>query len=188
MVEAQPETLHSSLHDCFRDEQVFMEVIDALLRVTGATSENDRRKAAHKAEGYFIEEGRLWRIGGYTPSQAMTCCECITKSEATQLARVEHEKLHMHREGGFSKIGLYADVFSQKLWALKSKTTMGKDTVNGLKHISQAFIAPTTFMADGGPHFNCRIFTMDQWTPGVEQQHPAEHPETTVCTQMRRQI
>ena len=43
-----------------------MEVIDALLRVTGATSENNLQKAAHKAEGYFIEEGRLWRIGGYT--------------------------------------------------------------------------------------------------------------------------
>ena len=58
-------------------------------------------------------------------------------------------------KGGFSKIGLYTDVFSQKLWAFKSKTTMGKDTVNGLRCILQAFIAPTTFMADGGPHFNC---------------------------------
>ena len=53
------------------------------------------------------------------------------------------------------KIRLYADVFSQRLWAFKSKTTMGKDTINGLKHISQVFIAPTTFMVDGGPHFNC---------------------------------
>ena len=58
-------------------------------------------------------------------------------------------------KGGFSKIGLYADVFSQKLWAFKLKTMMGKDTVNGLKHILQAFVAPTTFMADGRPHFNC---------------------------------
>lgn len=58
-------------------------------------------------------------------------------------------------KGGFTKIGLYADVFSQKLWAYKSKTMKGKDTVNSLQHISQAFVAPTTFMADEGPYFNC---------------------------------
>ena len=58
-------------------------------------------------------------------------------------------------KGGFTKIRLYADVFSQKLWAFKSKTAKGKDTVNSLQQISQVFIALTTFMADGGPHFNC---------------------------------
>ena len=58
-------------------------------------------------------------------------------------------------KGGFTKIGLYTNVFLQKLWAFKSKTAKGKDTVNSLQWISQMFIALTTFMADGGPHFNC---------------------------------
>ena len=58
-------------------------------------------------------------------------------------------------KGGFLKISLYADVFLQKLWVFKLKSAAGKDTINGLHHISQGFVAPTTPMADGGPHFNC---------------------------------
>ena len=46
-------------------------------------------------------------------------------------------------------------MFTQKLWAFKLKTTTGKDTVNSLRCISQAFMAPAAFMANGGPHFNC---------------------------------
>lgn len=183
------------------------------------TSDADHKKAAHRAKGYFIEEGKLWKLSRYTPLRATAHRECITKVEAMQMARVEHSKLHMHGDmlqnqllnkihsplldasisrailkcgqcksfgaihlhlllvpitrrrpfkllvgdylsmpngkGGFTKIRLYTDVFSQKLWAFKSKTAKGKDTVNSLQRISQAFVAPMTFMADGGPHFNC---------------------------------
>ena len=58
-------------------------------------------------------------------------------------------------KGRFSKISLYVDMFTWKLWGYKSKTAMGKDTVSSLKCISQVFVTPDTFMADGGPHFNC---------------------------------
>ena len=159
------------------------------------------------------------KIGGYTPSQATACHKCVSKLEETELARVEHGKLHMHQDllwnqlldtihtplldrsimtailecgqcknfstmhlhsllapitrrrpfellvgdylsmptgkGSFSKIGLYADVFTQKLWGFKSKTTTGKDTINSLRQILQAFVALTTSITDGGPHFNC---------------------------------
>ena len=184
-----------------------MEVVDAILGITDNTSNADRKKAAHRTKGYFIKEGKLWKLGRYTPSRATVRRECVTKAEATQMARIEHSKLHMHRDmlrnqlldkihsplldasismailecgrcksfgathlhsllapitrrrpfellvgdylsmpngkGGFTKIGLYADVFSQKLWAFKSKTAKGKDTVNSLQQISQAFVAPT---------------------------------------------
>ena len=46
-------------------------------------------------------------------------------------------------------------MFTQKLWGFKSKTATGRDTVNSLRQISQAFVALTIFMTDGGPHFNC---------------------------------
>lgn len=218
-VAASPNTLHSTLRTRFKHEQVFVEVVDALLGISESTPEKDRKKAAHKAEGYFIEDDKLWKLGGFTPSRATTRRECVTKLEAVELAKVEHDKLHMHRDvlrnqlldkiyspfldasittailecgrcknfgtthlhsllapitrrrpfellvgdylsmptgkGGYTKIGLYADVFSQKLWAYKSKSAKGADTVNSLRHISQSFIAPTTFMADGGSHFDC---------------------------------
>jgi hypothetical protein len=59
------------------------------------------------------------------------------------------------RKGGYSKIGLFADVFTRKLWGFKSKSAASKNTVDGLRRISQTFVAPGTFMADGSSHFDC---------------------------------
>ena len=75
-----------------------MEVVDALLGITGAFTESKHKRASHRAEGYFIEDGKLWRLGGTTPSRAVARRECVTKAEAVQLAREEHEKVHMHRD------------------------------------------------------------------------------------------
>ena len=58
-------------------------------------------------------------------------------------------------KGSFMKIGGYADVFARKLWGFKSKSATGKNTVDSLRKISQAFIAPETIMVDGGSHFDC---------------------------------
>jgi len=58
-------------------------------------------------------------------------------------------------KGGFTKIGLYADVFARKLWGFKSKSARGKNTVDSLRKISQTFVVPETIMVDGGSHFNC---------------------------------
>ena len=57
-------------------------------------------------------------------------------------------------KGGFWKIGLFTDIYSQELFAFKSKAAAGRNTVDSLWHISQMFTAPETFMADGGGHFN----------------------------------
>jgi hypothetical protein len=58
-------------------------------------------------------------------------------------------------KGCFTKIGLYADVFAQKLWGFKSKLATRKNTVDNLQTISQVFVAPGTLMVDGGSHFYC---------------------------------
>jgi hypothetical protein len=58
-------------------------------------------------------------------------------------------------KGGFSKIGLYEDVFTQCPFGFKSKSAAGKNTVDSLRRIHQGFMAPETFMADGSGHFNC---------------------------------
>ena len=182
-VETVVDTVHSKLRDRFKNENIFLEVVDVLLGTTGASSDADRKRATHHAEGYFIEDGKLWRLGGSTPTRTVYRRECVTKLEATQLARQEHAKLHMHRDvirtqlldkiysplldtsitnailecgrcknfgsvhihsllapitqrhpfelmvadylsmpvgkGGFTKIGLYADIFTQKLGGLR---------------------------------------------------------------------
>jgi hypothetical protein len=200
------------------EERVFLEAIDALLGITGSSTESERKRAAHCAEGYFIEDGKLWKLGGVTPTRTVSCGECVTKKEATQLAWEEHAKIHLHCDlikiqlldkiyslldasiskailecgrcknfgptyvhtllapltrrrpfellasdylsmptgkGGFGKIGLYIDVFAQRLWGFKSKSAAGKNTVDNLRRITLGFKAPDVLMVDGRSHFNC---------------------------------
>jgi hypothetical protein len=59
----------------------------------------ERKRARHRAARYMIEEGKLWYVGGGTGTRAVARRECVTKEEAMELARVEHEKGgHFHRD------------------------------------------------------------------------------------------
>ena len=58
-------------------------------------------------------------------------------------------------KGGYHTIALYLDTFSQHVWAFKYKTAgLARTTVDALSTITKAFIAPETFMTDGGMHFD----------------------------------
>lgn len=58
-------------------------------------------------------------------------------------------------KGGFKTVGLYIDTFSGFLFYSKLKTAgTGKATVNSLRRICLDYATPTTFMADGGSHFD----------------------------------
>jgi hypothetical protein len=167
----------------FAKEQIFLKVINTLLGIIESSTDSECKWATHYAEGYFIEDDKLWQLGGTTPTCSVARWECVTKLEATQLAQEEHTKLHMGWDlirtqlldkiysplldtsistailecgwcknfgnmhihallapitqqqpfellvsdylsmptgkGGFTKIGLYADVFTQKLWGFK---------------------------------------------------------------------
>jgi len=95
-VETTTSTTHSALCKCFSKERVFVKIIDALLGITGASTESECKWASHCAEGYFIDDGKLWHLGGATPTHAVAHWECVNKLEATQLTREEHVKVHMH--------------------------------------------------------------------------------------------
>jgi len=60
--------MHRELRHRFKDERIFIKVVDALLGVDENTSDSDRKRAEHQAEGYFIDEGKLWHLGGATPT------------------------------------------------------------------------------------------------------------------------
>jgi hypothetical protein len=100
---------HRELRKRFKDVLIFVEIVDALLGLNKSSSANDRKRAAHRAEGYFIEDGRLWRLGGATPTRAVPRRECVSKAEAIQLAKAEHEKLHMGCDLICYEHGLSAD-------------------------------------------------------------------------------
>jgi hypothetical protein len=90
-----PSIVHSILRKCFIKEPIFIKAIDALLGITGTSMEREHSRAKHHAEGYFIEDGKLWCLGGTTPTNTVSHRECVTKLEAIQLAREEHAKVHM---------------------------------------------------------------------------------------------
>ena len=58
-------------------------------------------------------------------------------------------------KGGFTEIRVYEDAFLQKLWGFKSKSAWGKNTVDSLRCISWAFVAPDMIIVEGRSHFNC---------------------------------
>ena len=62
------------------------------------TLDMDCKRAKHQVEGYFIDDGKLWRLGGTTPTRAVPRRECVSKAEAVSLAKAEHTKLHMGRD------------------------------------------------------------------------------------------
>jgi RNase H-like domain found in reverse transcriptase len=81
----------SSLRERFKNEPIFTEVIDAILELDQGTSLRLRKWARHRASEYMIEDGRLWRVAGGHSTRARSRVECVTRDEATQLAKHEHE-------------------------------------------------------------------------------------------------
>lgn len=58
-------------------------------------------------------------------------------------------------KGGYKKLSLYMDVYSQRCFARKLKSAaLSKTTVTGLNDIASTFPSPEGLMADGGPEFN----------------------------------
>ena len=88
-----------SLRDRFATTPLFRDVIDALEGIQSSLSLRERKRARHRAARYMIEGGKLWYIGGGTQTRAVARRECVTKEEAAELARIEHEKGgHFHRD------------------------------------------------------------------------------------------
>jgi hypothetical protein len=52
------------LHKQFKDEPMYLQVIDTLTELDFGVSEHERKRARHRASQDFIEEGRLWQLGG----------------------------------------------------------------------------------------------------------------------------
>ena len=82
----------TTLHEWFKDEPIFAEVINAILELDQGNSLKRRKRARHRASEYMIAEEKLWRVAGGHQAGARPRVECITREEATQLAKDEHAK------------------------------------------------------------------------------------------------
>ena len=89
----------TQLRERFKDESIFLEVIDALLDLDQGKSARVRKRARHRASEYLIEENRLWKVAGGHHPRARPRVECITKEEAVDQAQKEHaENGHWGRD------------------------------------------------------------------------------------------
>ena len=81
----------TNLRERFKNEPIFAEVIDAILGIDQNTNLRLKKRARHRASEYMIEEGKLWRVAGGHGTRARSKVECVTREEATKLAKQEHE-------------------------------------------------------------------------------------------------
>jgi hypothetical protein len=219
MQPSQLESTYAALRARFSEEKVFLEVIDSLLELDHGNCLKIRKRAKHKAKGYMIEEGRLWKIGDGSV-RARARVECVTQEETMALAWEEHRNnghfyrdnikanlldkitspkmdqsitkailncgkckgfgtTHLHSllepitrrhpfelmvadtlslpkgKGGFTKVGLWMDVYSQHVWGTKLKSAAtAKSSTKSYGDICDLFTVSETLMTDGGPEFD----------------------------------
>jgi hypothetical protein len=60
------ESQYSDLLTRFKDENIFCQVIEALLELDHGTSPRERRCARHHVLDFYLEDGRLWKLGPKT--------------------------------------------------------------------------------------------------------------------------
>lgn len=98
----------------FSEEKVFRDIVGSLLELDQGRSLRDRKRARHKAKGYMIEGGKLWRIGDRKSIRSRPRVECVTQKEASALAWTIHQtKGHFHRDN--IKTELSDTILSPKL-------------------------------------------------------------------------
>ena len=82
---------NAKLRERFKAEPIFAEVIDAILELDQGTNIRLKKRARHSASEYMIEDGKFWRVAGGHSTRAKSRVECVTKEEASLLAKQEHK-------------------------------------------------------------------------------------------------
>jgi transposase InsO family protein len=109
-----PDEVVSSLCERFTDEPIFLEVVQAITKMDSHRNERERNRARHRAEGYQIEEGKLWRIADGKSIRAKPRLECISQTEAIELAKHEHHN-NGHWGRDLTKLQLMDRIHSPRL-------------------------------------------------------------------------
>lgn len=92
-------TGYEALQIRFRNEPMFLSILEALLELEHGNNAREKRKAKHRARDYMIEDGKLWQIGDGKLARARSKRECVTEAEMVELAKELHKKGgHFHRD------------------------------------------------------------------------------------------
>ncbi|KIM44037.1 hypothetical protein M413DRAFT_55140, partial [Hebeloma cylindrosporum] len=98
----------------FMNEKVFRDIVGSLLELDHGKSLKDRKRARHRAKGYMIEDGKLWKVGDRKSIRSRPRVECVTQKEASALAwELHRRKGHFHRDN--IKTELHDTIISPKL-------------------------------------------------------------------------
>jgi hypothetical protein len=91
---------------------------------------------------------------GFGTTHLHSLLEPITRRHPFELMAAD--TLSMPKgKGGFTKLGLWMDVYAQRLWVTKLKTSAtGKSSRKSYGDICDLFTASETLMTDGGPEFD----------------------------------
>jgi hypothetical protein len=86
-----------ALQEWFKDEPIYLQVIDMLMEINFGAGEREQEHAHHQVSQYFIKEGKLWQLGGGTGVWARLRRECLTWAEAREkVAEVHANQGHFH--------------------------------------------------------------------------------------------
>lgn len=108
------EVEEDSLRERFKDEPLFLSILDAIQNVQLFKSERDQQRARHRATQYLIDDGKLWRLNGGDGLRALPRTECVSRAEAKALAMTQHtENGHWGRDA--VKIALLDKIHSPRL-------------------------------------------------------------------------
>lgn len=105
---------YTAMRERFKDEHIFLEVVEALLELDHGKSLRERKRARHRANGYMIEDGRLWRVAGGKSIRAEARQECVTKVEAKTMVWDAHRN-NGHFGRDMIKVKLMTKICSPKL-------------------------------------------------------------------------
>ncbi|KAF9553002.1 hypothetical protein CPC08DRAFT_612428, partial [Agrocybe pediades] len=88
-----------ALLERFAEDEIFLGVVKALSNRDGDVALRERRRARHRAQGFFLEDGRLWKLGDPESIRARPKVECILRREAGERAWIIHRNGgHFHRD------------------------------------------------------------------------------------------
>lgn len=106
----------TELEDRFRGDIFFEPIIKHLLGLTAGASISERRRAMHRAQGFMIADGKLWKVAAKASDQ-VAHTKCIPRKDGFDFA------MAVHRE-----IGHFRTVEALKLHIRETTFWPGMDT------------------------------------------------------------
>ncbi|KAJ7885793.1 hypothetical protein B0H14DRAFT_2252404, partial [Mycena olivaceomarginata] len=75
----------------FADDIFFSPIIDHLLGLSSGTSVTERRRAAHRANGFMVDGDKLWRVAD-AAARRVPRTRCVPVAKGFSIAMATHSK------------------------------------------------------------------------------------------------